>query len=162
MSFEAAVRSSATAALRAACKQGKSALEARHRPRITCSDPARITASVDLDKALVKLPAHAQAPRWDYGLGHREAAGAEVAVWVEVHTASMSEVTTVLRKLDWLKHFLRSDCADVWKLTLKGAKDRQRFVWIAASGVHINRNSPQARRLASAGLRLPHSQLQLP
>ena len=51
-------------------REGKQALEGRHRAHVTCGNSRRLTGSVDLDKALEQEPGCASAPRWDYGFGY--------------------------------------------------------------------------------------------
>ena len=64
-----------------------------------------LVGSVALDNALqARYP---NDPRWDYGIGLKKSAR-ESAVWIEVHPASTSEVTTVLNKLRWLKNWLKN------------------------------------------------------
>jgi hypothetical protein len=141
---------------------GKQALKREHRELITCVDDARITGSLDLDSALAAMPQYAQSNRWDYGVGHRLANGHECAIWVEVHSASTGEVGTVLRKLSWLKGYLVQECQTLWGMTIRQDRKTKAFVWLASGSVHINRNSPQARRLAQAGLDWPQKVLRLP
>lgn len=118
--------------------------------RVTIARPRRAAHSVALDAALeADLP---HAPRWDYGIGLTADGSAHVA-WVEVHTATSSEVETVLKKLAWLKQWLADEheaCAQA---------DRS-FHWVATdAGVHVD--SARRRRLNAAGLRMPQSHLRL-
>lgn len=150
MTFENAVEA-APHPVAGAYRPGKQALENKHRNLVTCADPNRLTGSIDLDAALVRqLP---NANRWDYGLGYRLENGREQAIWVEVHSATTKEVSTVLRKLQWLKDWLNGEAEQLRQLTDRAGKDI-RYVWIASAGVKITRNSPQARRLDQSGLRL--------
>ena len=71
-----------------ACREGKQALESRHRAHVTCWDSRRLTGSVDLDQPLAQEPGCASAPRWDCGFGYAPKRGAERAVWVEFHSAT--------------------------------------------------------------------------
>lgn len=118
--------------------------------RVTVARPRRAMHSVALDEALkTDLP---HAPRWDYGIGLIADGDTHVA-WVEVHTATSSEVEAVLKKLAWLKQWLANAddaCAEA---------DRS-FHWVATdAGVHID--SARRRRLNAAGLRMPQSRLRL-
>jgi len=160
MSFRNAVELAA-APIQGACRIGKGALARKHAQQIECDRPDGITGSIDLDSTLQTNPRYARLPRWDYGLGYRSDKGREVAVWVEVHTASTNEVGAVLSKLAWLKQFLRSECQELWELTGKTREHCDPFVWIASGAVHINRNSPQARRMSAAALSWPRSRLRL-
>jgi hypothetical protein len=62
----------------------------------------------------------------------------------------------------WLKGHLRTECPDLWMLTLSAAERTTPFVWVAHDGNHIQKTSPQARRLRTAGLPWPQNRLELP
>lgn len=158
MTFEQAVRS-APDPVPEAFRPGKQALKNQHRAKVHCGDSHRPTGSVDLDECLQETNEHRNSPRWDYGLGYR-ADNAEVALWIEVHPASTSDVDTVLKKLHWLKNWLREEASDLWSLTTKHDSP---FFWLATrAGVHIRPGSPQDRRLRMAGLGAPQQVIQLP
>ena len=76
MSFEEAVRA-APAPVNRAYRNGKQALLGAYRSRVICTEPRRLTGSIDLDSALAGEPGHANAPRWDYGIGHLQGRAAE-------------------------------------------------------------------------------------
>lgn len=161
MNFKTAVQN-AGGSVQGAYRVGKQALAAAHAQQVECSHPNRISGSIDLDAALASVPEHAQSSRWDYGMGYRPPTGREVAVWVEVHSASTGEVGAVLRKLAWLKSFLKDECHDLWGLTTAACDHREPYVWVASGAVHINKNSRQARLLSAAGIPWPKSRLRLP
>ena len=160
MTFQKAV-DAAGDAVAAAFRPGKQALKAEHRELVACRDPRRFTGSIDLDSALADEREFADKNRWDYGLGYRMPDGPEAAVWVEVHPAHAGEVDHVIAKLRWLKEWLRRSAPALDGLT-------QRFpgsplVWLATgAGTHIPPHTPQARRLAQAGLGMPRRRLELP
>jgi hypothetical protein len=121
--------------------------------RVQCTDTRSLIGSVVLDDVLkAKYP---NDPRWDYGVGLRKSKR-EAAVWIEVHPASTSEVTTVLKKLHWLKNWLKNQAPTLDKLTAA-----QSYYWAATNGVHIRQGSPQARQLQLAGLALPRNRVSL-
>ena len=161
MSFKKAVRAEPPP-VNGAYRTGTQALENRHRNLVDCKDPRRLTGSIDLDSALERQPDHANAARWDYGLGYRPAAEKwEQAVWIEVHSATTREVTAVLNKLQWLRDWLNVGAGRLKRMTDRAAPDI-RFVWIASKGVNIPRNSPQARRLSRSAIQGPKRRLSLP
>lgn len=160
MSFEEGVRA-APAPVDRACRVGIQALKRAHRSRVSCADPRRLTRSIDLDSALSGEAEYANEPRWDYGIGYRPARSPERAIWVEVHPASTSNVREVIDKLNWLRTWLREDAPRLASLTVSDGGIRP-FVWIATTGVHIPRNSLQARQLSTVGLDLPRGVLRLP
>ena len=160
MSFRAAARA-APAPVDRAWRPGKRALSSAHRSRVECEDAHRLTGSINLDSALATGARHANEPRWDYGLGYQPPHGAERAIWLEVHPAATSNVGEVITKLSWLRAWLRDEAPRLESLTVTDS-DIPAFVWVATAGVHIPRNSPQARRLSSQGLRMPRRALRLP
>jgi len=159
MTFKAAVEA-APAPVNHAYKPGKQALENRHRSKVDCADPRRLTGSLDLDKALAREAGYANQPRWDYGIGYRSENGAERAVWVEVHSATTGEVSKVLSKLKWLRNWLTDEAEQLQRLTI--AAGGPTFVWVASQGIQIPPNSPQARRLSKSALGKPVKHLLLP
>lgn len=118
--------------------------------RVTVNKPRKSSHSIALDDALKSQ--HPHDPRWDYGIGITDGKHHHIA-WVEVHTATSSEVDAVLNKLSWLKAWLVSK-RDVCKAT------PATFHWVATdAGVHID--LARRRRLNAAGLQMPQSLLRL-
>jgi hypothetical protein len=151
MRFRAGVEATPTVAH--AYRVGLQALLANDRGRIVCKRPRKLTGSVHLDAALAAtLP---NAPRWDYGIGYGRGAD-ERAVWVEVHPASSTSIDAILRKLAWLKSWLQGEAPKLHAIT------KDDYYWIATDGpISITATSPQAKRLALAGLQRPRRQLTL-
>ena len=144
-----------------ACQNGKQALKGEHRSLIDTDDPSRFMGSVDLDAALQHEQGYGDAARWDYGIGFLESEDRETAIWVEVHPANTGQVTAFLNKLQWLKRWLREHAPSLRALT-RIRDGKQPYYWVATSkGVHISKNSPQARRLAAAGISMPRRRLDL-
>jgi len=116
----------------------------RYSDKVRCRDPRRFTGSVDLNEAFPNSP-------WDYGIGFLEGRQ-EVAIWIEPHPAYTSEVAIFLKKLTWLKDWLETEARELWKLTQKSSEP---YRWLATGGVHIAKNSRQARQLQEAGISFP-------
>jgi hypothetical protein len=160
VSFRDAVEQ-AVAPIPDAFMPGKQAL-GNHADRVECKSSRRFTGSIALDEALKKVPVHARAHRWDYGMGYRPPQGPESAVWVEVHSANTSEVDSVIRKLAWLQDFLRQSCPLLWQLTHPPRIAEGHFIWVASGTVAIPSHTRQYRRLATSGLSGPMKKLRLP
>lgn len=160
MTFREAVED-APPPVNGAYREGKQALEHRHREHVTCADSRRLTGSIFLDAALAQEPNQVNAPRWDYGLGYMPEGGPEQAVWIEVHSATTREVSAVIRKLRWLRDWLNGDAEQLMRMTNATAEDI-RFVWIASARVNIPRNSPYARQLNTSGIGKVLRHLSLP
>jgi hypothetical protein len=141
-------------------REGKQALKREHRGRVICGNSRRFSGSIDLEGALSRSKAHANENLWDYGLGLVLSGHAERAIWVEVHPACTSEVEKVVRKLQWLRKWLREEAQELNKIT--NSREGRNFFWVATkAGVHIQRNSPQYRRLRLAGLDSPQRTLRV-
>jgi hypothetical protein len=152
MNFRKAVE--ATASVQAHYRPGLQALAAGDADRIQCDNPRRLTGSVNVDQAL--QAAEPDEPRWDYGIGLRRN-NAECAIWVEVHPASSTSITDMLNKLQWLRKWLRAQAPALAALT------QSDYYWVSTDAtIAITPNSPQARRLAAAGLVGPRRVLKLP
>jgi hypothetical protein len=151
MTFQQAVQS--TPSLANHYRRGLQALSPADATRVRCKATRRLTGSVNIDGALASVAPNAN--RWDYGIGLRRG-GSEVAVWVEVHPASSKHIDEVLRKLQWLRNFLQNHAPALGGLT------QGDYYWLSTDApIAITPNSPQAKRLAKAGLIGPRRVLHL-
>ena len=66
-----------------------------------------------------------------------------------VHTASTSETSTVLRKLEWLKAWLREQAPEIDKLKSKSLPP---FYWVQSKQYALPTHTPQYRKAVSAKL----------
>lgn len=117
--------------------------------KVELGDTKKCEGSVAIDDCTESL--YPQENRWDYVFGYKGD-----AYFVEVHSAHTSEVSVVLKKLQWLKDWLNSKAPEIKKLQ---AKDKA-FIWIQTNGNHILPKSSQNRLLAEKGLK-PVSKLTL-
>jgi hypothetical protein len=114
-----------------------------HSKKIKLGDTSKCEGSVDIDSCLAKI--HPQSSRWDYCFSYK----GEV-FFVEVHGAITSEVSTVLKKLQWLKSWLNNNAPEINKLK---AKSRNPFYWIQSSNFTIPPTSKQFRTVTQAGIK---------
>jgi len=125
------------------------------RGRISAKIPSHLLGSVNIDKDCAKD--EPQANRWDFAIGYHRSAGPFV-YFVEVHSATTSEVSCIEKKLAWLEEYLRRDsCASLSKLP-------RELHWVASRNVKIPKNTPQYRRLPflrKRGLNGPVERLKL-
>ena len=126
-------------------KNGLQALEGNHSRLIIPQNSRLLKESVFLDQCLPD-------GRWDYLINYDDQISA-----VEVHPASTAEVNRMIEKVKWLKSLLNQMPAV--KNSLRKNKE---FVWIASGNIKITATSPQARRLASSGIKPPQKNLRLP
>jgi hypothetical protein len=150
MRFREAVED--TAAIRGQYREGLQGVRNVDRSRLSCATPRRLCGSVDLDGALRLV--HPNDPRWDYAIGVSEGVQNDTVIWVEVHPASSCHVEEVLRKLQWLKDWLRYDAPAMGRLP-------RHFRWIATGTVSFRRGSREEKKIAQRGLRFPVKQLDL-
>ena len=141
MTFKKAVES--TPDVKDAWNPGLQALRASDRRRLLPTAPRDLTGSVDLDTTLRN--AHPNAARWDYAIGYR-LNSREMIYWVEVHPATDGEISVVLNKFAWLTTWLSANAKQLNRFS-------REFVWISSSRASFTPLAPQAKRLASSGIR---------
>ena len=131
-------------------RNGLQALTGVDRKRIAYTNSRIIVGSISFDDALAsKYP---NAPLWDYGVGLSRPRGSDQIKWIEVHSAASTHVNELLKKLQWLRTWLRESAGKLDALP-------REFVWIASGKVHLQQGSPQIRKIAQAGLRFVGTKL---
>lgn len=148
--FHAAI--DATASIQGAHRPGLQALLRADRERIL--DRPLAAGSLALDDALANSEPNSN--RWDYGIGLRsDASGRETILWLEVHHAASGEAKTVIRKLEWLKHWLRTQAPRLDAFP-------RRFVWQLSNVERHPNDRLRRNRLAEQhGLRRVEGKLRL-
>jgi hypothetical protein len=142
VSFKTAVGN--TRHLADAWKPGLQALRAQDRPHVVPVDPRRLQGSVDVDSALRSRQPNAN--RWDFAIAYRHTNNQKDFIyWTEVHTAADKEVKVVLKKLNWLRKWLKGDGS------LLNAFDRE-FVWVSSGATMFTLDAPQRKQFAELGL----------
>ena len=136
LSFKDAVEK--TPEISSGYKAGLSALGS-HSKKIIIPEGVNVGGSVDIDKETVSL--YPGENRWDYAFSCNGK-----VYYVEVHSANTSEVSTVIRKLQWLKSWLATKAPELVKLT-----DYRRgpFYWIQSSNFQIPPHCPQYKKAIS-------------
>lgn len=137
-------------------KSGLGALRSQDKLNIVPADPRRLSGSVDLDTALRKLQDHSQANRWDFAIGFQHSnLKRDFIYWVEIHTGSDREISVVLRKLEWLRQWLRGDGAPL-------ANFNCQFVWVPSGATKFTKRARQVKVLAGHGLHYSGSVFKIP
>lgn len=139
MTFREAVEQ--TPQIAAVYKAGLSAF-GDYASKVVVPDNRLLGGSVDIDFATVKL--YPNENRWDYAFDYNGE-----TFFIEVHTASTSETSTVLRKLDWLKVWLREQAPKLEKLKSKVIPP---FYWVQSKQYALPTHTPQYRKAMSAKL----------
>ncbi|MGO8674917.1 MAG: hypothetical protein ACLQVX_03480 [Limisphaerales bacterium] len=152
MTFKEAV--GLTANLETAWKDGLGALEAQDRPHIKAEDTRQLRGSADVDTALrLRNP---NANRWDFAIGYQHTnRDGEFIYWVETHTGRDNQIKDVLKKLEWLKTWLRRDGQHLDKF------DRD-IIWVSSGHTFFTKGSAQVKMLAQRGLLYSGAVLRIP
>jgi hypothetical protein len=154
MSFKAAVE--ATPNLENKWKAGLGALRAEDKPHVKPEDTstARLRGSVDIDSALLASDPHGN--RWDFAIGYQHSnRDEEFIYWVETHTGSDGQITVMLKKLEWLRKWLKGDGKEL-------AKFERAFFWTPSGATSFTKGATQVRILAQKGLLYSGSVLKIP
>jgi len=152
MRFKEAVE--ATPHLRGAYCTGLRALRAEDRSHIDAEDTRQLKGSVDVDLALRATDPHGN--RWDFGIAYKHSnRKEEVIYWAELHTASDSQVSVVIRKVQWLLRWLRGQGAPL-------AVFERDIVWVSSGATTFTLSAPQQKQMAQAGLRHSGRILRIP
>jgi hypothetical protein len=128
----------ANAALSACAKKGLGAVSKGNKQKIKFKNPKSISCSVDIDACLKRICPDQS--RWDYGFGVDAK-----SIFLEVHPATTGEVRVVLKKLAWLKSWMKENCPGF-------DRTEKSYYWLASGKVAVLANSPQRRLLAGSGL----------
>jgi len=111
--------------------------------KVKLGNTSECSGSVDLDETT--KPKYPQDNRWDYIFCYKK----EV-FFIEVHSANTGEVSTVLRKLQWLKDWLNTKAPEINKLKCKKIGP---YFWVQSNGFHIPAGSPQHRQAVQNGIK---------
>jgi hypothetical protein len=152
VSFRTAVGD--TPHLQNAWMPGLQALRAKDRLHVVPEDPHQLQGSVDVDSALRSRQPNAS--RWDFAIGHRHAGRTKDFIyWVEVHTGTGKEIKVVLKKLNWLRKWLKDDGNPLDQFDRK-------FVWVSSGATSFTLDAPQRKQFAQFGLEHRGKVLRIP
>jgi hypothetical protein len=118
----------------------------QYRNKVIAANTTLIQGSVDIDDCTVAI--YPNANRWDYAICYNGQ-----VYFMEVHSANTSEVTAVIRKLQWLKDWLHQHAPEINKL-----KAAEPYYWVQSKNFQIPKNSPQYRAAVGNNI-LPVSKL---
>lgn len=108
-----------------------------YKSKIKVPEPNKLDGSLDIDTTTVGL--YPDSNRWDYALCY----DSEV-FYIEVHSATTSDVSIMLKKLEWLKTWLAGKAPEINKLT---TKTKQPYYWVQSSKCDIPKHMPQYRKV---------------
>lgn len=124
-------------------KEGKQAILPNERNKIELTDSRKCGGSLFIDQCLISQKKYPNANRWDYAIDYDGQ-----VYFFEVHTASSSEVGTVIKKLEWLKDWLNTNAPEINSLKAKAP-----FYWVQSNGYHILPNSSYEKAANQKGIR---------
>ena len=151
MTFEEAIEG--TPHLKKAYRTGLQALRAEDKPHVEAENTRKLTGSVDIDKANLKSDPNGN--RWDFAIAYQHTnRDAEVIYWVELHSASDSQVKVVIKKAQWLLNWFKTK-------GLALANFEKDIVWVSSGTTTFTRSSPQQKQMAQVGLQHVRSKLSI-
>ena len=133
-------------------KEGKQAILGKERDKIQLTDATKCGGSLFIDECLINKKLFPNDHRWDYAIDY----DGEV-FFFEVHSAKTDEVSTIIKKLEWLKQWLREHAPNINSLR---ATSKTPYYWVQSNGYHILKNSAQERLIQQKGLK-PIAKLKL-
>ena len=143
MTFKKAVKE--TAMLENAWHAGLGALRSEDKIHIDAEDTRAIKGSVDIDTSYQETDPNGN--RWDFAIGYKHTNRTkEVIYWVELHTASDSEIKVVIKKAQWLPKWFRGNGKIL-------AKFEREILWVSSGSTRMSPSAPQKKQMAQAGLR---------
>ena len=122
-------------------RAGLQAVKNSDRNKVNVTDPRKLQGSLDIDTQVQKK--YPQEPRWDYALSYDDK-----LYFFEVHPASTSEVDAVIKKLGWLKDWLKNKASEINKLQ-KGVHP---YVWVQSGRYDILDSGKSGKKLAVSGI----------
>lgn len=125
---------------------GLKAVKKSDRNKVDATDPRKIQGSLDIDGQVKEI--YPDKNRWDYALSYDDK-----IYFFEVHPASTSDVDTVIKKLTWLKEWLKNKAPQINKLQ----KGNQPYTWVPTDGYAILSSGSYAKKLAVKGIKVANS-----
>jgi hypothetical protein len=133
---------------------GLQALRPEDKPHIEPEDPRKLAGSVDIDAANKRTDPNGN--RWDFAIAYKHTnRNAEVVYFVELHTASDSQVGKVVKKAQWLLNWLHGVGARL------NAFEKE-ILWISSGPTTFSLTAPQKKQMAQVGLKHAGSLLRIP
>lgn len=142
MTFKKSVEK--TPGLKHSYRLGLRALRAQDRPHVRAENTRNLKGSVYIDEALQAIDPDGH--RWDFAIAYQHSNRInEVIYWLELHTASDSQVRIVIDKALWLLNWLKG----AGNLLAKYERD---IVWVSSGSTSFTLSAPQRKYMAQAGL----------
>jgi len=125
----------------AKCYQNGYQALGKYSKKVEPTDKSKCEGSIDIDDCtVIKYP---NANRWDYAVGYDGK-----VVFIEVHSANTSQVSVVLKKLQWLKDWLETHAPEIKILKMH----EPAFIWVRSGKNYILPNDNRMRNAAAKGI----------
>ncbi len=113
-----------TADVKSCFREGKQAILSKEKDKVELTDSKKCGGSLFIDQCLINQKKYPNENRWDYAIDYDGQ-----VYFFEVHTASSGEVSTVIKKLEWLKGWLNANAPEI-----KSLKAKAPFYWVQSNG----------------------------
>lgn len=120
---------------------GKQAIKNIDRNKVVVADNSKLQGSLDIDSQVKAV--YPNEPRWDYALSYDDNIN-----FFEVHPAETSEVDRVIKKVKWLKSWLKTKAPEIEKLP----KAEHPYTWIQSGRYAILPTSKGKMKLSVSGI----------
>lgn len=120
---------------------GKQAIKSADRSKIVAADDKKLQGSLDIDSQVREL--YHNENRWDYALSYDDR-----IYFFEIHPAVTSEVDVVIKKLEWLKSWLRTQAPAIDELPKADCP----YTWVQSGGYAILPNTRERMKLSVSGI----------
>ncbi len=128
----------------------KNGLQAIREPNKVSLENTRTRArSVDVDRCLREN--HPNENRWDYAV-FIEIDEILKTAFIEIHPGNESEVNEVIKKVRWMKKWLRDNQISI-------INENRKFFWVSSGKIRVSKNSQKIRLLSKQGVQGPQGYL---
>lgn len=120
---------------------GKQAIKSIDRSKVVAADNNQLQGSLDIDSQVKAL--YPNDPRWDYVLSYDDK-----IYFFEVHPAETSEVDQIVKKVKWLKCWLKTKAPEINKLP----KAEHPYTWVQSGRYAILPTAREKMKLSVSGI----------
>lgn len=120
---------------------GKQAIKGNDRNKVNAADNNKLQGSLDIDSQVKAL--YPNSSRWDYALSYNDK-----IYFFEIHPAETSEIENVVKKVKWLKFWLKTKATEIDKLP----KSEHPYIWVQSGRYAILPTTKEMRKLTMSGI----------
>ena len=120
---------------------GKQAIKNADRNKVIVADSRKLQGSLDIDNQIKIL--YPEEPRWDYALSYEDK-----IYFFEIHPAETSEIDKVIKKVKWLKNWLKTKAPEIDKLR----RSEYPYIWVQSGRYAILPTTKEKKKLSVSGI----------